>query len=325
MDLRVIYTDMPGNCSQAKVVVYLGIGDGRRKLATICSQEDAENTIVHIDDFLVTLEYHVNITGLRGFRAVVVDKCTTGFRPARSGTSCEGMFTITFLLIFYHDFTDINECYNNNGGCSHICRNTQGSFVCSCPSSLVSNGTGCVERKIEQRIRMSNITTSSGTITLPGYPNLPYLENSDYVWVIRLPDISKAIELTFQGRFDIENSPSCSHSFIEVRDGDGPNSMLVGRYCGSIAPSAINSSTNTLYLRLHTSPNRTTDVGFNATFKSVQLAQGKTSRLLMVIDVLTDEFTQINLYAEEWCLHLVNSDLQTSQQFTMEGHEFVIL
>ena len=124
--------------------------------------------------------------------------------------------------------------------------------MCSCPrgpSPLVSNGRRCVERNMKQRIGVSNITNSSGSITLPNYPNHPYLKNSDHVWVIRLPEISKAIDLTFQGRFDIEYSPSCSRSYLEVRDGDGPKSLLVGRYCGSTAPLAINSSTNTLYLR----------------------------------------------------------------------------
>ena len=86
----MFYTDLPGNCSQAKVVIYSGIGDSKGKLATICSQEDAEKSIVHIDDFLATVEYHVKIAGLRGFRASVVDKCNTGFKPARNGTTCEG-------------------------------------------------------------------------------------------------------------------------------------------------------------------------------------------------------------------------------------------
>ena len=29
-------------------------------------------------------------------------------------------------------FTDINECATNNGGCSQLCLNTEGSYSCDC-------------------------------------------------------------------------------------------------------------------------------------------------------------------------------------------------
>ena len=32
--------------------------------------------------------------------------------------------------------SDINECSISNGGCSHSCHNSAGSFTCSCPSGL---------------------------------------------------------------------------------------------------------------------------------------------------------------------------------------------
>lgn len=35
-----------------------------------------------------------------------------------------------FICVFSHP--DINECQDNNGGCDHFCRNTVGSFECSC-------------------------------------------------------------------------------------------------------------------------------------------------------------------------------------------------
>ena len=50
------------------------------------------------------------------------------------------MFTCAFFS------SDTNECSNNNGGCSDICTNTEGSFICGCPSGfeLNSGGTGCI-------------------------------------------------------------------------------------------------------------------------------------------------------------------------------------
>ncbi|KAL5261326.1 hypothetical protein ACHWQZ_G007127 [Mnemiopsis leidyi] len=42
---------------------------------------------------------------------------------------------------------DVNECEHNNGGCSHICLNSQGSFTCHCPRgyNLGDNGLTCID------------------------------------------------------------------------------------------------------------------------------------------------------------------------------------
>ena len=39
------------------------------------------------------------------------------------------MLTVYFVFFFV---LDINECETDNGGCEHICTNTQSSFYCSC-------------------------------------------------------------------------------------------------------------------------------------------------------------------------------------------------
>ena len=92
MQFRVIYTDLRGNCSQAKIEVYKDLNTVEsNKLATICSAEDAETIIVSVSSFLMTVVYDVKVTGLKGFRAVVRDQCEPGFMPSRSGQSCEGV------------------------------------------------------------------------------------------------------------------------------------------------------------------------------------------------------------------------------------------
>ncbi|CAI9723784.1 epidermal growth factor-like domains 6 isoform X1 [Octopus vulgaris] len=41
---------------------------------------------------------------------------------------------------------DINECSKSNGGCQHICNNTQGSYHCQCKLGYkLSNGKKCVD------------------------------------------------------------------------------------------------------------------------------------------------------------------------------------
>ena len=36
--------------------------------------------------------------------------------------------------------SDINECSTNNGNCSQICTNTNGSYVCSCSPGYLLSG-----------------------------------------------------------------------------------------------------------------------------------------------------------------------------------------
>ena len=42
-------------------------------------------------------------------------------------------------------FSDIKECEQDNGGCDHICTESEGSFQCSCRSgfNLESDGRSC--------------------------------------------------------------------------------------------------------------------------------------------------------------------------------------
>ena len=41
---------------------------------------------------------------------------------------------------------DQDECSDNNGGCAHACRNTNGSFICTCNPGykLAPNNKDCV-------------------------------------------------------------------------------------------------------------------------------------------------------------------------------------
>lgn len=34
---------------------------------------------------------------------------------------------------------DVNECYENNGDCEHICYNNNGSYTCSCKEGYKLN------------------------------------------------------------------------------------------------------------------------------------------------------------------------------------------
>ena len=60
--------------------------------------------------------------------------------------------TTISLIVTSAPFTiDIVECFTNNGGCSHSCINTRGSYHCRCPDeyTLLPDGHNCVKGKVK--------------------------------------------------------------------------------------------------------------------------------------------------------------------------------
>ena len=41
-------------------------------------------------------------------------------------------FCIAIDCLFVATYTDVDECQSSNGGCTHNCNNTIGSYYCSC-------------------------------------------------------------------------------------------------------------------------------------------------------------------------------------------------
>ena len=78
----------------------------------------------------------------------MVCSCNAGYALNSDQRTCSGKLTTLLNKLYLMKFvyqTDVNECTTNNGGCSQICRNTQGSRVCSCRRGyiLASNRIAC--------------------------------------------------------------------------------------------------------------------------------------------------------------------------------------
>ena len=81
-----------------------------------------------------------------------INECTDGTHSCDANASCEnspvGSHSCTCNSGYEgngNTCTDIDECATDNGGCAHICTDTDGSFECSCRAgyALDDDGFGC--------------------------------------------------------------------------------------------------------------------------------------------------------------------------------------
>ncbi|XP_011344121.1 tolloid-like protein 2 isoform X2 [Ooceraea biroi] len=144
-----------------------------------------------------------------------------------------------FATIF---FTDMDECANNNGGCQHECKNTIGSYQCSCHNgfTLHENGHDCKEGGCKYEI-----IAPTGTITSPNYPDY-YPGRKDCVWHFTTKP-GHRIKLVFKV-FEMEPHQECAYDHIAIYDGDSPDSIILGRFCGTKEPHPILATSNQMYM-----------------------------------------------------------------------------
>ena len=91
--------------------------------------------------------------------------------------------------------------------------------------------------------------TETGVIVSPGFPN-GYSPSLDCTWIIRAP-LNRQIRLNVTD-FDMENHTQCRADFLEIRNGGGPTSPLIGTFCGRSIPRSIPSHSHEMLLRLVT-------------------------------------------------------------------------
>ncbi|XP_037806363.1 dorsal-ventral patterning protein tolloid [Lucilia sericata] len=141
---------------------------------------------------------------------------------------------------------DTDECSINNGGCQHHCRNTFGSYICSCRNgySLHENRHNCTETKCK-----FEITNPYGVISSPRYPE-DYPRNIYCYWHFHTV-LGHRVQLTFH-EFQLENHQECIYDFVAIHDGKSENSSTLGIYCGGREPYAVVASSNDMFMVLKT-------------------------------------------------------------------------
>ena len=130
----------------------------------------------------------------------------------------------------------------NNGGCQHICKNTIGSYVCSCQNGFVlhENKHDCKEGSCTH-----HIVAARGEIQSPNYPE-SYPSKKDCAWLFTTTP-GHRIKLVFSD-FELEPHQECAYDHIVVYDGEGHESPMLGRFCGSKVPHPLLASANKMYM-----------------------------------------------------------------------------
>ncbi|XP_046746260.1 cubilin-like [Diprion similis] len=128
----------------------------------------------------------------------------------------------------------------------------------------------------------------SGSQTFRTQNNATYNSLEDCHWSIRAPS-DNYIKFTITS-MDLKNatfpagenrtaSASCSGDYLEIRDGLGPYSQLVGQYCGNVIPPPITSSTNRMWIRFVTDSTLNGN-GVTATLEALPTPCGNTNLLI---------------------------------------------
>ncbi|KAF7246946.1 Craniofacial development protein 2 [Varanus komodoensis] len=105
---------------------------------------------------------------------------------------------------------------------------------------------------------LSNFTAPMGTVLSPDYPE-GYGNNLNCIWTI-ISDPGSRIHLSFND-FDLESQ----FDFLAIKDGDSPDSPILGTFTGAEVPSHLTSNSHILRLEFqadHSMSGR----GFNITY-----------------------------------------------------------
>ncbi|MGH0144022.1 UNVERIFIED_CONTAM: hypothetical protein FKN15_047101, partial [Acipenser sinensis] len=105
---------------------------------------------------------------------------------------------------------------------------------------------------------------STGTVSSPTHSVSDYHSNMNCTYHIIVGN-NRVVELKFNS-FHLEASSNCAYDYIAVYDGANTLAPLLGKFCGTVIPSTLQSSSNNLFLVFKTDYSVNTG-GWRATFR----------------------------------------------------------
>ena len=152
--------------------------------------------------------------------------------------------------------TDIDECLKHIDNCKHNCRNTIGSYICSCRDGYALNEDGLTCSASCNGI----FTDLLGYFQTPDWPGSYPIEDFTCVWEITIDSSEASILIQFQEPYGVFGSEPCETDYVEVFSGVGSTTTSVAKHCDVSVPDRIlvNSSRATVVFRgsTHSQMNR---------------------------------------------------------------------
>lgn len=161
--------------------------------------------------------------------------------------------------------------------CSKTCDGGKQHRIRTCDKPKPQyGGKPCVGKAIEGRICNTHICPTTcggmlsgmnGSFTSPNFPK-PYPTRVDCEWIIRTR-LGQVINLHFE-YFDVEGSTLCRYDYVSVHDGRTTSSRQIAKFCASVIPVSLQSSSNFMFVKFH-SDTRRTYKGFLAKWQSTNV------------------------------------------------------
>nr|XP_020470999.1 cubilin [Monopterus albus] len=160
-----------------------------------------------------------------------------------------------------------------------------------------------------------------GTLSSPALYEANYHHNINCTYHIMVA-ANRVVDLRFN-TFHLEASSSCRYDFVEVYDGQDTLAPSLGKFCGTVLPPNLRSSTNQLFIVFRTDAS-VNGIGWRATYReTLGTAQGCGGYLTMPVGIFGSPDINMDGFYEPMldCLWTIEMPINNAINLTFNSFE----